>query len=361
MKTKLMYAAMVTLLFVAAATSAWSQATAAKIKGTVTNGGQPLANADVVLTNVDNGKTYKLKSDRNGQFSSVGIQFGIYEEEVISPTGDKLFKTKVQITGEGGAVQDISVEVAAGKGGATTGPSKEELEKMKSEREKALGENALIAQLNPAMQAKDWATAEPILQKLITMNPNRWDYQQALGNAQLSQGKYDDAVATFEKAIPVAENASKTDAKTDPAKIKTAVSQMLTNEGSAYLKLKKSDKAVDAFTKAAAMDPNPATAYFNLCATQYNSGNTQGALAACDKAIAADPNKADAYFIKGSLMLGDSKQDKEGKLQAPPGTSEALNKYLELAPDGPHVGDVKAMLQAIGAKIETSYKERKKK
>ena len=43
------------------------------------------------------------------------------------------------------------------------GPSKEELEKMKSERDKAINENALITQLNPALQAKDWATAEPIL------------------------------------------------------------------------------------------------------------------------------------------------------------------------------------------------------
>jgi tetratricopeptide (TPR) repeat protein len=139
------------------------------------------------------------------------------------------------------------------------------------------------------------------------------------------------------------------------------VAQMLTNEGNAYLKLKKNDKAIEAYTKAASMDPNPATAYFNICATQYNTGNTQGALAASDKAIAADATRADAYFIKGSLMVGDSKLDKDGKLTAPAGTSEALNKYLELAPDGPHAGDVKAMLQAIGAKIETTYHEKKKK
>jgi hypothetical protein len=60
-------------------------------------------------------------------------------------------------------------------------------------------------------------------------------------------------------------------------------------------------------------------------------------------------------------MVGDSKLDKDGKLQAPAGTADALNKYLELAPDGPHAADVKAMLQAIGAKIETTYHEKKKK
>jgi tetratricopeptide (TPR) repeat protein len=357
MKTKLTYAVITTLLFLAAMATAWSQATAGKVQGTITDGGKPVANADVVLTSISTGRTFKMKSDKNGQVSGVGIPFGDYNEEVTA--GEKRFKGQVRIAGEGGAIDNISVELTAGKPG--TGPSKEELEKMKSEREKAINENTLIAQLNPALQAKDWATAEPILTKLIAMNPNRWDYQQALGNAQFSEGKFDEAVATFEKAIPIAENATKTDPKADPAKAKAGVAQMLTSEGNAYLKLKKNDKAIEAYTKAASMDPNPATAYFNICATQYNTGNTQGALAACDKAIAADPTRADAYFIKGSLMVGESKLDKEGKLQAAPGTSEALNKYLELAPDGSHANDVKAMLQAIGAKIETSYHEKKKK
>ena len=357
MKTKLICASITTVLFLVAAASAWSQATAGKVQGRVTDGGKPVANADVVLTNVDNGKTFKFKTDKDGQFSGVGIPFGVYEEEVTG--AEKRFKAKVRVAGEGGAVDDLSVELTAGKPG--TGPSKEELEKMKSEREKALNENALIAQLNPALQAKDWASAEPILQKLIPMNPNRWDYQQALGNAQLSLGKDDDAVATYEKAIPLAENATKTDPKADPAKAKAGVAQMLTNEGNAYLKLKKNDKAIEAYTKAASMDPNPGTAFFNICATQYNSGNTQCALAACDKAIAADPNRADAYFIKGSLLIASSSVEKDGKIKPAPGTAEALNKYLELAPDGPHAGDVKQMLAYIGGKIETTYHEKKKK
>ena len=89
-----------------------------------------------------------------------------------------------------------------------------------------------------------------------------------------AKASIDEAVATFDKAIPIAENATKTDPKADPAKAKAGVAQMLTNEGNAYLKLKKNDKAIEAYTKAASMDPNPATAYFNICATQYNSGNT---------------------------------------------------------------------------------------
>jgi len=57
------------------------------------------------------------------------------------------------------------------------------------------------------------------------------------------------------------------------------------------------------------------------------------------RAIAADPNKADAWFIKGSLMIADSKAGPNGKMIAPKGTVEALQKYLALAPNGSHVKD----------------------
>ena len=64
-------------------------------------------------------------------------------------------------------MDDLSVEVSSGKPGAASGPSKEEIEKLKGEREKALGENALINQLNPALQAKNWEAAEPILRNWL--------------------------------------------------------------------------------------------------------------------------------------------------------------------------------------------------
>jgi tetratricopeptide (TPR) repeat protein len=358
MKTKLIYGVMAALVMALGAGTAWSQATAGKVQGTITQGGKPLANAEVVLTNMDNGKVYKMKTDKNGQFNGVGIQFGTYNQEISDVSGEKLFKRAVQVTGEGGAVQDLSIDVSGGK--AAGGPSKEDVEKMKAQNEKAQSENALIAQLNPALQAKNWQAAEPLLTQLSTMSPNNWEYQQMLGVAQFNLGKYQEAVATFDKAIPLAQAAaSSKDPKQNPDKAKAAIGGMLNNEGAAYTKLKQPQKAVEIYTKAAEMDPNPGTAYFNLCATQYNSGNTEGALAACDKAIAADPNRADAYFIKGSLMVGESKLDKDGKLVAPSGTEEALNKYLELAPDGPHAGDVKQMLAAMGAKIETTYKKKK--
>jgi hypothetical protein len=42
------------------------------------------------------------------------------------------------------------------------------------------------------------------------------------------------------------------------------------------------------------------------------------------------------------------------------GTAEALNKYLELAPEGLHANNAKQMLEYIGFKVESTYKGRKK-
>ena len=122
---------------------------------------------------------------------------------------------------------------------------------------------------------------------------------------------------------------------------------MLTNKGNAFLKLKRNDGAIAAFKDAAGYSANPGTAWFNICATEYNIGNTADAVATCDKAIAADPKKADAYFIKGSYMFANSVLDKDKNFVVPAGTIEALKKYLELAPDGAHAGDVHQMLDYL--------------
>jgi len=90
-----------------------------------------------------------------------------------------------------------------------------------------------------------------------------------------------------------------------------------------------------------------AHAHFNICATDYNSGKMAEALAECNSAIARDPSMADAYFIKGSVLFGNGTVDSGGKFHVPPDTVATLNKYLQLAPNGPHAADVHAMLDSL--------------
>jgi tetratricopeptide (TPR) repeat protein len=224
--------------------------------------------------------------------------------------------------------------------------------------EQAKAENALIVKAMAALKARKWQEAETLLLEIAAVDPANWQVERSLGSAKLNLGKYDEAVAAFDKAIKLAEAAAK--ATPPDAGAKAELGSILTAQGNAYLKLKKTKEAVAAFERAAALDPHPATAYFNLCATQYNSGDVDGALKACDRAIAADPKKADAYFIKGSLLFGNATLGADGKMAVPGDALKALRKYLQLEPNGAHAADVKAMFEAAGQPVTTTYKPKGK-
>jgi tetratricopeptide (TPR) repeat protein len=197
-------------------------------------------------------------------------------------------------------------------------------------------EKSLVARAQAALDAKQWPEAETALKQLVSSEP-RWEYSEALGNAQINQGHYEDSIASYQRAIDMA-----------PKDIAAAaIGRIYTTVGNANLKLKRNDVAIAAYNKAAALDANPAVAYFNICATLYNIGETVKTLAACDKATAADPKKADAYFVKGSVMVGQGAVGKNGKMTVPPGTVETLKQYLALAPDGGHAKEVKEMLDFL--------------
>jgi tetratricopeptide (TPR) repeat protein len=204
----------------------------------------------------------------------------------------------------------------------------------------AESENDLANRATAALQARDWPGAEKLYRQLTALAPANWLYLQGLADALGMQAKYPDAIAGYDKAIPLA-------LATKDEKARWAAGAMLTQEGLFYLRLKKYADGVAAFTKATQYAQNPGTAWFNVCAGAYNAGDVKAALAGCDKAIAADPNKADAWFIKGSIMFGDSTTGPNGKIVPPKGAVEALRKYVALAPNGSHVKDVQEMLAVL--------------
>jgi len=216
-------------------------------------------------------------------------------------------------------------------------------------------QDPLVAKAGAALAAKNWPEAEAALKQLVAADPANLDYQVNLVAAQFAQGHNDDALASCDKAIAMAQKRAAAPSGSDE-KTRIALGSLWTTRGNIFTRQKKFPDALASYEKAAALDPHPGVAYFNICAVMYNQGNTKEAVAACDKAIAADPNKADAYFIKGSILFADS-TTQNGKMVAPPAAIQALRKYLALAPNGPHVADVKEMLEAVGQKVETTYQK----
>ena len=69
----------------------------------------------------------------------------------------------------------------------------------------------------------------------------------------------------------------------------------------------------------------------------------------------ADPNYADAQFQYATALSAKLTTTPEGKVIAPPGMKEALDKYLVLQPTGQFAEAAKGMLQVISTTVETNY------
>jgi tetratricopeptide (TPR) repeat protein len=204
---------------------------------------------------------------------------------------------------------------------------------------------ALTAQYNQAMQAKDWSGAVATAQQLVGLKATSLNLKM-LASAQLYSGSSDAALATYGQALAAAEKEKPAEGPA-MAGWKDGLSQIYIGKGNALLKLKRNDEAVEAYNQSAALASNQGLAYFNVCAVLYNMGNTHDSAAACRKCVQADPTRANAWFVLASDLFADLPVTAQGKVAASPETREALEKYLALAPDGPHAADVKAMLDMI--------------
>jgi tetratricopeptide (TPR) repeat protein len=219
------------------------------------------------------------------------------------------------------------------------------MEAAKKENDKIKGLNASLKQAKELEGAGNYDQAITLLQQATQIDPNQdlvWAY---LGDAQRGAKKYSDAVESYQKALA----------------IKPTSGAYMSQLADAYAKAGQTDKAVQEYAAAAQADPpNAAAYYYNEGAVLTNTGKVDEAIAAFDKTIQLDPNRADAYYWKGINLIGKATTGKDGKMTAPPGTSEAFNKYLELQPTGKYADASKQMLASIGASVETSYGKSKK-
>jgi tetratricopeptide (TPR) repeat protein len=203
---------------------------------------------------------------------------------------------------------------------------------------------ALTVLFNQAMQAKEWPRAVAAAQQLVAQKATSVNLR-LLANAQLYSGSADAALATYDQALAAARH-EKPAGGQPMNEWNDGLAQIYIGRGNALLKLKRTAEAIETYNQAAGLASNAGLAYFNVCAILYNIGNTHDSAAACRKCVQADPTRANAWFILGSDLFADAPID-NGKVIATSETREALEKYLALAPDGPHAADVKAMLQMI--------------
>jgi len=361
--------------FVLFAGAAWAQIAA--IEGDVKGpDGQMVKGAVILIERNDMKGTYKgAKTDKKGHYIYNGLPFpGTYTVSVFidDQKKDETKGVKTQLGDpvtvsfdlKQSAEQQKTTQAAVAAGTATPEQERGLSKEQKEALDKQAKENAAVIAKNKALNdtfnagkdalaAKNYEAAADAFQKGVEMDPNQnviWANmaEAYVGVADSKTGA--DKDAALGKA---------SDAYSKAIALKPDNAGYHNNDGRVLARMKKFDEAQAEFTKAATLDPpNAARYYYTLGAEYVNSGQSAPAEVAFKKAIDVNPEYADAQYQYAVALSAKLTTDKDGKVVAPPGMKDALEKYLQLDPMGQFADAAKGMLQAIGETIQTDYSKK---
>lgn len=369
MKFRNLALAAVGTLFLAFTSFAQTSSLEGDVKG---EDGQPLKGALVKIERKDIKGHYQVKTDKKGHFFHAGLPLGTYRLvlEVDGKDRDSVDNVRTTL----GDPRPVNFDLQAQKQRADAMQKAAETGTLTKEQQRDISPEQRAA-IEKAMKERSEA-----MKKNAALNSAFNDGVNAL------QGKqYDQAVAAFEKAAEldakqhvvfaqlaesyIGQAGAKTGPERDAAmekglqnyqkaiELKPDSSEYHNNYALALVKAKKINEAQAELTKAAQLDPPKAGQYYyNLGAVLTNAGQSEAASQAFQQAITADPNYAEAYYQYGVSLMSKAQIAADGKVTPAPGTKEALEKYIQLKPDGPNAESAKGMLAMMDAKLDTSYK-----
>ena len=338
--------------------------------------GKPIAQAEVLWSGTESGRKYNLKTNKNGEYFSLGIVPGKYNV-TLSKDGKEIFHYSGVPVGLDETVQDFDLKKEQASAAQGQGLTAEQAAKAKEALAKAENEKKTVGTLNEKLKAAsaatdagDYETAIATLTEANQIDSTRDLIWFKLGDAYRmsaakqtdpaeKQKRYELSATNYQKAIEL-RSASEAAQKDPDNNVKMAA--YYNNLAETFAKSNKVDDSVANYNKAAQLDPTRAVTYlFNEGAILTNAGRGDDAIVAFDKVIATDPTKAAAYYWKGVNLIAKEVVGKDGKVVAPDGTAEAFQKYLELEPNGPYAEGAKGMLASIGAPIQTGFENKTKK
>ncbi len=346
--------------------------------------GNALQGALIVIDRTDIKGSYKVKTDKKGHYFHGGLPLGAYTvtlmvgeqkrdlvQGVRTRLGDATvinFDLKAAKDRALAAQLGIKTGGQQGRGGGQQGEApqltkeqREQIEKQLKSREMAREKmeklNKHFADGVAALQAKNFDTAITELEAATQIDATQHVVFAQLaeayaGSARAKRGQestalYKKANDAYEKAIAL---------KPDEASYHNNYGLALANAGNI-------PEAQAEFGKAAQLNPPGAGRYyFNLGAVLTNNGRIKEAAEAFKKATEADPSYAEAWYQFGVSLSAEAKFDeKTGKITAPPGMLEALQKYLDLQPTGPYADGAKSLIQSMAGTVQTEIKKARKR
>lgn len=333
--------------------------------------GNPLQNAVIKIERTDMKGSYSVKTNKKGEYLHAGIPFGgTYNVslEVGGQERDRVSGVRTKFGGEEEInfnLKEVADKMKAAQAAAaqgtltdeqTRGMTKEQkaaMEKAMEERKKQMAKNKeLNDSFNAAMealQAKNYDVAIQNFEKAYAIDPSQMVILENMARAYSEKGE----LAKGEERTAALTKAAELYGKSLEAQPSAPV---YNNRGLVLAKLGDIEGAKAALKSAAQLDPaNAGMYYYNMGAELTNRGDTAGAGEAFKLATEADPKHVNAHYQLAMTLIGQAQMDDKGNVIPPPGTIEALQKVVELAPGSAQAEQATAMLATLQSSVDTRY------
>jgi len=334
--------------------------------------GKPQKDVVIKIDRVDIKGNWKTKTNKKGEWIYSGMQSG-GRYNISCEVDGKVMDTVNGVRATMGEpvevdlcnLQKVAAKNAAMQKAMETGQVTQEMARdmtpeQRAQMDRAMKERSESMKKNKAlndafnagmtaMQAKDYATAIDSLNKAGELDPKQnavWANlaaaHEGLGGTQTAEAQ----TASYQKAA---------EAYTKSIELKPDDAGLHNNYGLLLAKMKNMDGAAAELDKAAALNPPGAGQYyFNLGAIMVNTGQNEAAIGAFKKCTEADPKYANCWYYYGNTLSGKM-QIQGDKVIPPDGMVAALEKYLELDPNGANAAAAQGLLSTVTTSVQRTY------
>jgi tetratricopeptide (TPR) repeat protein len=319
--------------------------------------GQLMVAVEIQIDRKEIKQHFVTKTDKKGHYFHAGLPGGYYRVSIWQDGKEILFHDNVRVMLGDPTRHDFDMksDVAAAQK-AMPKELKEQYEKIEKEKRKMGDMKKAFEDGNTFLANKQYDEALVQFKAASEVDPSQYVIHARLGETYELLKQYDNSIASYEKAISILLPQSET--RPD---LKQSLADYYNNYGGVLAKGGKPQEALEAYKKAVAIFPGKAGMYyFNLGVVLTNSrAPLEDRLGAFKKAIEADPKNANAYYLYGQALSEKMTFTPDGKISAPPEMCEALNKYLELEPNGKFAQGAKDLIAAAGQTVATAYGTKK--
>jgi tetratricopeptide (TPR) repeat protein len=326
--------------------------------------GSPWGALSLSILNTETGELHTVRTDKDGRYALWGLRPGIYKITLSDPN-DKTFSYSETHTLHGADQTDVSVNFSKLNLGGDARQKNEEQDAAKFNLVKGEFNSGLGAMLDAESLRKDLSTAPDGNREEIKRRLNA-DYQTAiekfqsaeatespintkthamilahLGEAYYFAGRYDAAVDAYQKAAALQPDA------VEYENLAKAHANFATN-GSPRVE-QELIAADESCSKAAALDPaTGAKCWKNVAITLSNDGDMHHAEKRWLKITEITPNDSDAWFQLGRARLVLVETDPRlATSSEKANVIEAFRRCVAVDPEGPYAAQAKEALSNI--------------